>query len=227
MSRNGSAGYAPHSADQPPADQWIVARSFRGFDGSAARRCRPFRLVGIALRACLLRSDAARGRGLLPGPLSARRLSPGLERFPHCQGRIQTHCRTGSAGDKVLDVGCGEGALARAFAACDLCRTGPALLCERCRARRQERNDCGACRITSRRIRRRLRLSFHRARRRSAGLCPRSGKMRQTRWTALHCRAEPDFGDNRDPEFRAQCAAASSQLVGRRRLAGRWRTGSI
>src|SRR5690349_1464979 len=44
--------------------------------------------------------------------------------------------------------------------------------------------------------------------------------MRQTWWTALHCRAEPDVGANRDPEFRAQCAAESSQLVGQRSLAG-------
>ena len=63
MSRNGSAGCAPHSADQPAADRRLVARSFRGFCGSAARRYRPIWLVGIALRARLLRSDAGGRRG--------------------------------------------------------------------------------------------------------------------------------------------------------------------
>ena len=47
--------------------------------------------------------------------------------------------------------------------------------------------------------------------------------MRQTGWTALHCRAQPDIAANRNSEFRAQCAAASSQLVGRRSLARRCR----
>src|SRR5205807_9077877 len=40
-------------------------------------------------------------------------------------------------------------------------------------------------------------------------------------WTTVHRRAQPDIAADRNPEFRAQCAAASSQLVGRRSLARR------
>ena len=43
----------------------------------------------------------------------------------------------------------------------------------------------------------------------------RPRNLHETRRTSLCCGAEPRFGNNRDSEFRAECAAASSQLVER------------
>ena len=83
------------------------------------------------MRARLLRSDAGGRRGFLSGPLSARRLSPGLERSPHRQGRIQAHRRTGSTGRESSRRRLWRRRLGAAFAACGLCRARPALLCER------------------------------------------------------------------------------------------------
>jgi len=39
----------------------------------------------------------------------------------------------------------------------------------------------------------------------------RPRNLHETRRTSLCCGAEPRFGNNRDSEFRAECAAASSQ----------------
>jgi hypothetical protein len=48
----------------------------------------------------------------------------------------------------------------------------------------------------------------------------RPRNLHETRRTSLCCGAEPRFGNNRDSEFRAECAAASSQLVERGCVAG-------
>jgi hypothetical protein len=48
----------------------------------------------------------------------------------------------------------------------------------------------------------------------------RPRNLHETRRTSLCCGAEPRFGNNRGSEFRAECAAALSQLVERGCVAG-------